>query len=111
MGHIRKPRVVRGTQRRKYRNGRPHRAAKIPGGLCLPGIPYLAPLRRNRAAVRREGEHTRGTPGPPRKVFYFAAFAFSHRAVKAAGSWMAVSLSILRFMSMPASFRPCIKVE
>ena len=42
---------------------------------------------------------------------YFAAFAFSHRAVKAAGSWIAVSDSILRFMSIPASFRPCMKVE
>ena len=40
-----------------------------------------------------------------------AAFACSHRAVNAAGSWIAVSESILRFMSMPASFRPCIKVE
>ncbi len=42
---------------------------------------------------------------------HFAALAFSHRAVKAAGSWIAVSDSILRFMSMPASFRPCMKVE
>ena len=53
MGHLRKPRVVSGTQRRKHRNGRPHRAAKIAPGLCLGAIPYLAPLRRNRAAVRR----------------------------------------------------------
>ena len=37
---------------------------------------------------------------------YRAAFACSHRAVNAAGSWIAVSESILRFMSMPASFRP-----
>ena len=68
----------------KHRNGRPHRAAKIAPGLCLGAIPYLAPLRRNRAAVRRAkytgrrgkspggpyifygGEPTRGTPGPPR---------------------------------------------
>ena len=40
-----------------------------------------------------------------------AFFARSQRAVKAAGSWIAVSESILRFMSTPASFRPCMKVE
>ena len=50
---LEKPCVVSGTQRRKHRNGRPHRAAKIAPGLCLGAIPYLAPLRRNRAAVRR----------------------------------------------------------
>ena len=44
-------------------------------------------------------------------VIYFAALAMSHRAVKATGSWIAVSESILRFMSIPASFRPCMKVE
>ena len=43
--------------------------------------------------------------------YYRDAFAFSHSAVKAAGSWIAVSDSILRFMSIPASFRPCMKVE
>ena len=42
---------------------------------------------------------------------YRAALAFSHRAVKALGSWIASSESILRFMSTPASFRPCMKVE
>ena len=64
MGHIRKPCQVSGSKLTKHRNGRPHRAAKIPGGLCLPGIPYLAPRGRNRAAVRREGEPTRGTQSP-----------------------------------------------
>ena len=72
----------------KHRNGRPHRAAKIAPGLCLGAIPYLAPLRRNRAAVRRAkymglrgfcpggpyifygGEPTRGTPGPPRIILW-----------------------------------------
>ena len=45
-------------------------------------------------------------------VSYFAAFfARSQSVVKAAGSWIAVSESILRFMSRPASFRPCINVE
>ena len=95
MGHIRKPRQVSGTQRRKHRNGRPHRAAKIAPGLCLGAIPYLAPLRRNRAAVRRAkymglrgkspggpyifygGEPTRGTPGPPRIFFYSSYIFFS----------------------------------
>ena len=42
---------------------------------------------------------------------YFAALAISHRAVKAAASWIAISESILRFISTPASFRPCMKVE
>ena len=40
-----------------------------------------------------------------------AALAFSARAVKAAGSWMASSESIFRFISTPLSFRPCMKVE
>jgi len=40
-----------------------------------------------------------------------AAFALLVRAVKASGLWMAVSESILRFISMPESFKPCIKVE
>ena len=42
---------------------------------------------------------------------YRATLAFSVRAVKAAGSWMAISESIFRFISMPASFSPCMKVE
>ena len=42
---------------------------------------------------------------------YFAFLAISQRAVNAAGSWMAVSDSILRFMSTPASFRPCMNFE
>ena len=42
---------------------------------------------------------------------YFAFFATSQRAVKAAASWIAISESILRFMSTPASLRPCINVE
>ena len=64
MGHFRKACLLRGFQRPKHRNGRPHRAAKIAPGLCLGAIPYLAPQRRNRAAVRREGEPTRGTQSP-----------------------------------------------
>src|SRR5699024_7151071 len=45
-------------------------------------------------------------------VSYFnAAFAVSHRAVKAASSWMAISESIFRFIATPAFFRPFIKVE
>ncbi len=43
--------------------------------------------------------------------YALTALAISHRAVKAAGSWIAVSESILRFMSTPAIFRPCMKVE
>ena len=42
---------------------------------------------------------------------YTAALAFSHRAVKAAGSWMAISLRTLRFRSMPDFFRPFMNVE
>ena len=39
------------------------------------------------------------------------AFASSVRAVKAALSLTAISASILRLISMPASFRPCMKLE
>ena len=42
---------------------------------------------------------------------FAAALAFSTRAVKAAGSLIAVSESIFRFMLMPASFRPCMNWE
>ena len=39
------------------------------------------------------------------------ALAMSHRAVNATASLMAISDSILRLISTPASFRPCMKVE
>ena len=52
-----------------------------------------------------------GFHSPVRDQALTAFFAVSHRAVKAAGSWIAVSESILRFMSMPAIFRPCMKLE
>ena len=42
---------------------------------------------------------------------YFAALAFSHRAVNALGSSMANSESTLRLISMPATFRPLISLE
>ena len=86
----------------------------------------LFPFGRNEAAalLRRPhciwpdaGPFPRSVGFPGRSVFlaglsYLAAFfARSQRAVKAAGSWIAVSESILRFMSRPASFRPCINVE
>ena len=41
----------------------------------------------------------------------YAFLAMSHRAVKATASLMAISESILRLIWMPATFRPCIKVE
>ena len=43
--------------------------------------------------------------------YYRAFLAVSTRALKLAGSWMAISLSILRFSSMPDFFRPFMKVE
>ena len=42
---------------------------------------------------------------------YRAAFAFSTTAAKAAGSLIAISDRLLRFSSMPAFFRPFMKVE
>ena len=41
----------------------------------------------------------------------YAFLAISHRAANATGSLMAISDSILRLISTPASFRPCMKVE
>ena len=43
--------------------------------------------------------------------YYRAFLAVSTRALKLAGSWMAISDSILRFSSTPAFFRPFMKVE
>ena len=42
---------------------------------------------------------------------YRAAFAFSQRVANAALSATAISASILRLRSMPATLRPCIRVE
>ena len=41
----------------------------------------------------------------------YAFLAISHRAANATGSLMAISDSILRLIWMPATFRPCMKVE
>ncbi len=60
------------------------------------------------------GSPLRGLPAAFFAVLfdYLAAFfARSHRAVNAAGSWIAVSESILRFISIPACFRPYMKRE
>ncbi len=43
--------------------------------------------------------------------FQTLAFALSQRAVKAVGSFMAVSESIFLFISIPAALSPCMKVE
>lgn len=43
--------------------------------------------------------------------FYQAFFTVSTRAAKLPGSLIAISLSILRFSSMPDFFRPAMKVE
>ncbi len=58
------------------------------------------------------------TKGRPRAVAYgrclqtyFAAFAVSTSFAKDAESLIAISESILRFRSIPAFFRPFIKVE
>ena len=45
------------------------------------------------------------------RVSVYAFLAMSHRAVKATASLMAISESILRLIWMPATFRPCMKVE
>ena len=42
---------------------------------------------------------------------FYAFFARSQRAVNATASLIAISLSILRLISMPLTFRPCMKVE
>ena len=58
--------------------------------------------------------HKKILPGTGEDFFmktYCAFFARSQRAVKAAGSWMAVSESILRFISIPAFFRPYMNLE
>ena len=44
-------------------------------------------------------------------IAYRAALAFSQSAVNAAGSAMAISESIFRFMTMPAFLRPFMKRE
>ena len=41
----------------------------------------------------------------------YAFLAMSHRAVNATASLIAISESILRLISMPATFRPCMKLE
>ena len=47
--------------------------------------------------------------GPPAQALAF--LAISHSWVKAAALFTANSASILRLISTPAAFRPCIKVE
>ena len=78
------------------------------------------PLRTPGTSPRRDSKvpESAENPDPLSKVGvfgfsadYWAFFARSHRAVKAAGSWIAVSESILRFISIPASFRPCMNLE
>ena len=92
MGHLRKACAVSGTQRRKHRNGRPHRAAKIAPGLCLGAIPYLAPLRRNLRAVRGEGEPTRGTQSPS---YYFYIIYFLISSPRVSGSAVMVMVNLM----------------
>ena len=41
----------------------------------------------------------------------YAFLAMSHRAVNATASLIAISESILRLISMPATFKPCMKLE
>ena len=45
------------------------------------------------------------------KIPYSAAFAFSAMAANASLSLTAISASIFRFRSIPATFSPCIRVE
>ena len=66
-------------------------------GLCAA---FLKCKKRTATAVRFDLLFVRS---------YRAALAFSTRAVKAAGSAIAISDSILRFSSMPAFFRPFMK--
>ena len=42
---------------------------------------------------------------------YREAFAFSTRAAKAAGSWIAISDRLLRFISMPDFLTPFMNLE
>ena len=62
------------------------------------------------------GQKIRSVSGPDFlcrmfRVSVYAFLAMSHRAVKATASLMAISESILRLIWIPATFRPCIKVE
>jgi len=62
------------------------------------------------------GQKIRSVSGPDFlcrmfRVSVYAFLAMSHRAVKATASLMAISESILRLIWMPATFRPCMKVE
>ena len=62
--------------------------------------------------VPRAPQKTQRPAGTERCAYVQLAFlAMSHRAVNATASLMAISDSILRLISTPASFRPCMKVE
>ena len=104
MGHIRKTPCGQWQKPPKHRNGRPHRAAKIAPGLCLGAIPYLAPLRRNRAAVRREGELTRGTQSPS-YYFYIIYFLISSPSVSGSAVMVMVNLMPSLAAKLSSQFR------
>ena len=74
----------------------------------LVGRPVLWPPRRK---LPFKHKRTRACARVFYASYYRAFLAVSTRALKLAGSWMAISLSILRFSSMPDFFRPFMKVE
>ena len=87
---------------------------------CLPAA--LFPAHPGRAAhrnrllpqQRRSKQREKSLRNPPEtfsKQQTYAFLAISMSWVKAAGSLIAISESILRFRVMPAFFRPFIKVE
>ena len=69
----------------------------------------LAPSHRRKLPFKHK--RTRACARVFYASYYRAFLAVSTRALKLAGSWIAISDSILRFSSTPAFFRPFMKVE
>ena len=95
--------------------------------MCAPAF-YTIPLQAVIAAVfslpclslcssalRVRGQHIEKASPKNRRGFHtlcnYAFLAISMSWVKAAGSEIASSESILRLISIPATFRPCMKLE
>ncbi len=84
-------------------------------------VPAAGKQRKRRRGTRKQGKglltdrtaRLRWQPGCwfLWRVLGYAFLAMSHRAAKATESQIAISESILRLISMPATFRPCMKVE
>lgn len=73
------------------------------------GIIRVVP-ERNLNPGKKHGPTSLPDRGWYDKTDYSAALAVSQSFAKAASSWMAISESILRLMSMPATFSPCMSL-